>query len=321
MIEALSIADTTPLPAAPVGWFDYGYAPLMDGNLAFIRTRTDFHTEYELWWEAVNSGDQSHRFPDLGDEIQLSVFDGVVESTVTRVPSCAFPIVDQMSDGRWLVVSGRALEGELNGRIYSRGGREEHAMAVGDGIEHLQCSPDGTFWIGYFDEGVFGGSMRDGRWPVSSGGIVQFESSGRMLWSYNDQSPKHPVDDCYAMTLSGDELWACFYSDFPIVRLDGVTVTLWTNEIAGGKAIAVEDDIAMLAGSYDDKCQLALIKLELGTSRHLGSLRLDPPERFSRSMVQGRGGVLHVIRNGIWAKVPVRRALEAALPHGTQRDA
>ncbi|MGK6321355.1 hypothetical protein [Sphingomonas sp. DT-204] len=216
MIELETIAQMTPLPATPEGWFDYGYTALADGRLALIRTRKNVHAEHMRWWEVVNGGGQSREYPKVWDgDMRLSIFDGIAETDVAVVPSGAHPIVDRMADGRWLVAGSRAGEGEKNGRIHAADGWMKHEMILGDGIENLLCSADGTIWVGYFDEGVFGGPNKDGSWPVSSGGIVQFDASGRVLWSFNERvRENHSIADSYAMTLSGPDLWACFYTDF-----------------------------------------------------------------------------------------------------------
>lgn len=309
-----SIADAVPLPATPEGWFDYGYAALADGGLALIRTRKDVHAEHQLWWAAVNHGEQWREYPEVWDgDMRLSMFDGTAETDVAIMPSGAHPIVDRMADGRWLVAGSRAHEGEPNGRIYAADGPMEHEMILGDGIENLLCSADGTIWVGYFDEGVFGGPSKDGSWPVSSGGIVQLDATGTPLWSFNEQAHENQViADAYAMTLSGTDLWACYYTDFPIVRISGGKPVFWSNSVAGARAIAVKDDIVMLGGGYgDDADRVALVQLDGETSTELGSLRYAPGARGAAGLLRGRGSVLHIVSDGVWSKVSVSRALEA----------
>jgi len=41
MIEASAISHSVPLPAAPDGWFDYGFTALADGRLALVRTQRE----------------------------------------------------------------------------------------------------------------------------------------------------------------------------------------------------------------------------------------------------------------------------------------
>ena len=88
----------------------------------------------------------------------------------------AHPHIDMLADGSFLVVGARcrwaesgpelnALAIDQNGRIYRRG-------CLGDGIQHLQVAGDGTIWVGYFDEGVFGnmGWGSPGPEPLGAGG-------------------------------------------------------------------------------------------------------------------------------------------------------
>lgn len=313
MIEIATIADAVPLPATPEGWFDYGYTPLADGRLVLIRTRKDVHSEHMRWWEAAKGGWRSPKYPKVwDDDMRLSIFDGRTESNVAVMPSGVHPIVDQMADGRWLVAGSRAQEGEKNGRIYAVDGRVEHTMILGDGIENLLCSPDGTVWVGYFDEGIFGGPNKDGSWPVSSGGIVQFDAVGTPLWSFNEQGREnHSIVDSDAMTLSGTDLWACFYTNFPITRIRGGQPVFWSNSVVGATAIAVKDDMVMLAGGYnEDANRITLVKLDGKSSRELGSLRYGTGKRGAADLLQGRGSVIHIVSDGVWSKVPVYKVAE-----------
>ena len=314
MIDAAEIAEGIPLPTPPSGWFDHDYVALADGRLAIVRTVTDIHGEHARWWQAVNAGNITLERPaSWGDLICLSVFAGAREADVDMIPARAHPVDDRMPDGRWLVASSRSESGEKNGRIYRPDGHEERALVLGDAIENLLCAPDGSVWVGYFDEGVFARSRRDGNWPVSSGGIVRFDERGAALWSFNEQSRgERLVDDCYAMTLSENALWACYYSDFPIVEIAGGKITSWSNKLSGAKAIAVRGDIVALAGGYGDEAdRIAIMKLEAGSARHLGNLHVSPPSHAGASMMMGRGDTLHIVDGVTWTKIPVDRAAQA----------
>ena len=313
MIDVSTIAEPVPLPTAPAGWFDYAYAALADGRLAIARTRRDVHAEYRREWAWGEQGIETLRRPQVWpDQLRLSIFDGERESDVTAVPSGFLPEFDRMPDGRWLVASSRAAAGERNVRIYAPDGSEEAALVLGDAIEHLYCAPDGTIWVGYFDEGIFGLSNPDGSWPVSGGGIVQLERSGAVRWSFNQQvDPSQMVHDCYALTLAGSVPWAYYYSDFPIVRIDGRRFRTWSNELLGAKAIAIGGDLILLAGGYnEDAGRIALVRLEGDDSHHIGSLRFTPPPRGEPGLVQGRDSRLHVVSGGIWTRLSVNRAAQ-----------
>ena len=314
MIDISTIAEPVPLPIAPAGWFDYTYAVLADGRLAIGRTRRDVHAEYRRDWARGRNGIATLRSPKVWpDQLRLSIFDGESESDVATLSSVFSPKFDRLPDGRWLVASSRAAAGERNGRIYAPDGTEEAALALGDAIAHLCCAPDGTIWVGYFDEGIFGLSNQDESWPISNGGIVQLGRSGAVRWSFNEQvDPSQMVDDCYALTLAGSVPWACYYSDFPIVRIDGQRPRVWSNELLGAKAMAVSGDLILLAGGYDeDAGRIALVRLEGDQSHHIASLRFTPPPRGEPGLVQGRDNRLHIVSGGMWTRFSVNRAAQA----------
>jgi len=312
--DVSTIADTVSLPPAPAGWFDYAYVALADGRLAIGRTRRNIHLEYLREWESSKGGIFSRRPRKIWpDQLRLSIFDGKEESDAAIAPSGTHPIFDRTSDGHWLVASTRSREGERNARLYSADGTEQAALVLGDAIAHLYCAPDGTIWAGYFDEGVFGGPNQDGGWPVASGGIVQFDRDGAPLWLFNEHvGSDRQVDDCYAMTLAGDDLWACYYSDFPIVRIRGGQVTTWANDVGGAKAMAVDGDLILLAGGYsDDADRITLVRLERDSARPVGTMRFAPQARGVPSLAQGQGKLLHIIREGVWMRLSVEQAARA----------
>jgi hypothetical protein len=63
-----------------------------------------------------------------------------------------WPKVDYLADGRWLVASTLAALKEQNGRLFAADGTLTGTFEMGDGIEHIRCAPDGTIWVGYFDD-------------------------------------------------------------------------------------------------------------------------------------------------------------------------
>ncbi len=72
-------------------------------------------------------------------------------------------------------------------------------------------------------------------------------------WHYPSAGdpPWGAISDCYALNVDGDTAWACYYTDFPVVRVQAGTITGWHNTIAGGaKAIAVAGGIVALSGGY-----------------------------------------------------------------------
>jgi len=276
-----------PLPRPPDGWFDYGYAVLSNGELALLRT---------------DEGIIGQRPGPAKTRLRLSTFDGAKESAPIEVPAGRWPRVDRLPDGRWLMVS-PPIEPphDLDARFYALDRAPSGAFAMGGYLTHVQCATDGTIWAGYFDEGVFGGS------DIAEAGIAQFDGEGQVIWRFNDQAGgDFSIDDCYALALDGATLWSCFYSNFPIVRVAQGRVTHWRNEIAGAKTLAVDGDHVLLAGGYkEESSRLALLHLADGEARLKGQWRFAPPALDRARLVQGRGGILHVVGSGVWRRIAV----------------
>lgn len=312
MLIADTIASRTVLPQPPSGWFDYGFAVLMDGRLALVRTMVDVHAEWRSrvagLGGAQSQGKKRAPAPKGSPAIRLSIFDGIDETGVTTVSGVHHPIVDRLADGRWIVVAARCGPKEANAGLFNANGDRGAAFHIGDAVQHIQCAPDGTIWVGYFDEGACGGGA-----APSSGGIVQFDPSGDALWSYNSQDGSGPnVCDCYAMTLSGTVMWASTYVDFPISRRTADQTNIWSNQVAGARGIAAHADIVVLAGGYsEDRPRVAVVRLTEVAGEELGSLRFDAME--NAAMIQGRDGVLHVVSERVWYRMSVERAAEAVL--------
>ena len=312
IFDFAAISIETRLPEPPEGWFDDSFAVLMDGNLAIVRTYIDFHAEYLRWREQRVENPKAVA-PELRrGRMRLSIFDGITESSIVEISSCLHPIVSRLADGRWLVVEARCEQGDENGRLYNSDGSLSAKFALGDGIQHVFCAPDNTIWVGYFDQGVFAGQSNNGKWPVSSGGIVRFSAGGTVLWSYNDKDHgSGPVDDCYALTLDGTVAWSCFYSDFPIVAIDGQAISVWKNKISGATALAVDRSHMLLWGGYGvDVQRVALVELGNKKAKLIRALRAPPINSDAANMIQGLGETLHIVADGRWVRLTVNAVKE-----------
>jgi|SRR5579872_216924 len=306
-LDDLVSETTTPLPPAPAGWFDHRYALLCDGQLALVRADRDFHFELARWHERVRGGDRQAQHPNpRGARLRLSRFDGTTEAGAIEVPFGHWPTVDCLADGRWLVASVRAAPEESNAHLFTADGTPAGVFAMGDGINHIRCAPDGTIWVGYFDEGVFSNPHKDGSFPVSSSGIARFDRDGSVLWRFNGEDRKLFVIDCYAMALDGNTLWSCPYTDFPIVRVRDGVVDRWKNDIAGASAIAVDGDHVLLAGGYKENAnRIALLHLAGDRARSLGKWRFPGWQQSTAHLMQGQGDTLHIVSPAGWTRLSV----------------
>jgi hypothetical protein len=146
----------------------------------------------------------------------------------------AYPRVQPLPGGRVLVVGVRCRwrpDGpERNAVVYDADGQVVVERTLGDGIEHVMATADGHVWVGYFDEGVYGnfGWGGPGPTPLGAAGLVRFSPELEPDWSFPSHvdHPWAAIDDCYAVNVDGDTVWACYYSDFPLVRIHAGEVTL-----------------------------------------------------------------------------------------------
>jgi hypothetical protein len=105
----------------------------------------------------------------------------------------------------------------------------------------------------------------------------------------------------------GEEAWACYYSDFPIVSVVDGTVRGWTNEIAGARAILIDGEHVALAGGYGDKHN-RFVRGVLSAQRFVAESTKDillpdgQPLPKEAGMV-GRGNELHVVHGMTWYKL------------------
>lgn len=194
---------------------------------------------------------------------------------------------------------------DRNAIFYDTDGQVAGEATVGDGIEHVAVARSGHIWIGYFDEGVYGNyGWGDAETAPSVGaaGLVRFSPDLEPDWrfpSHVDQ-PWGAISDCYALNVVGDTVWACYYTDFPVVRVEAGTVTGWHNTIAHGiRALAVRDATVALFGGYGpDHDRLVVATLGQNRLHQAAEYRLVLPDGSPvppDAQVVGRGPDLHLI--------------------------
>jgi len=114
----------------------------------------------------------------------------------------------QLPDGGYALASSRSKIGEKNLHVFDDLGRFRTSFAIGDGIEHLAVDGKGRIWVGYFDEGIYGGD------PLSSHGLSRFDQSGKLEYQW-DYRKIGPIDDCDALTLDENgHAWVCPYTRY-----------------------------------------------------------------------------------------------------------
>lgn len=237
-----------------------------------------------------------------------------LDAITLREPPPAFPAAQPLPGGQLLVVGTRAAwrDGvtENNAHVYGADGALERVGCLGDGIEHVQALADGSIWVGYFDEGIYGNNgwgLGTGPRPIGEPGIVRFSPGLEVEWEYSrddDSTDLELIDDCYALNVAGDDAWACCYSDFAVLRIREGSVRSWSNEVTGARAIVVSGDVVALFGGYDkDRDRLVVADLdedELAVET-TGRLTMPNGRRLPQdAVVVGRGDELHVLVGLEW---------------------
>lgn len=224
-----------------------------------------------------------------------------------RALPVAHPHVDVLADGSFLVVGARcswtesgpelnALAIDQNGRIFRRG-------CLGDGIAHLQVAGDGTIWAGYFDEGVFGnmGWGGPGPTPLGAGGIAAWSPDFEKTWELDPKDGL--VADCYALNVGPDEVLACPYDGFPVVRIqDRQERVIPTSGVSGPAGIIANGDQVGLIGTYRDPSLLITGAIEDGAFHESERANLWAPDGAPLPMAQVhcRGSAAHFFAGGKW---------------------
>jgi hypothetical protein len=254
-----------------------------------------------------NAGGAS--FPDVTlpqpVEIRATVH---TASRVTQVISIgefglAHPNVQPMPDGELLIVGSRcawtAESVRPNAALYGADGSLHRTAVVGDGVQHVRSTPVGEVWIGYSDEGIYGnfGWGGPGPAPIGRSGLARFDADLNMTWEYPSAESIPRIDDFEALNVATD-VWACYYSDYPLARIQDGSVRTWRTGLTSASALLVDDDRVAFFGS-----QATFGRIEGDNLRVTGNAPLALPRDASARGTQliGQGPKLNVLTpDGTW---------------------
>jgi hypothetical protein len=231
--------------------------PNLDPVVLSLEQAPDYRNERPGWASfAKKRADSPNRFRmhHLGGDEVWETID--LPETVEN-----FHHVQSLGENQWLLVRGRSDDEEdLNAHIYDGSGRHMRSFHAGDGIQDLQTTKGGRIWVSYFDEGVFGSTK------LGHSGLVCLDDRGRCLFDFaslvGDDVPS--IADCYALNVCSDrEVWLCYYTDFPLVRLlDGKPAEVWLKQpVRGSPGFAVLGELILFSGGYHRKDELFLVQL------------------------------------------------------------
>lgn len=269
--------------------------------------------EGEILDRAQNSGGAS--FPaartSTGPQVALAAY-----TPGSRTPShlttmgalpVAHPLVQSLPDGGFLVVGARCGwrdEGpERNALVVEPDGTTRAEGTLGDGIAHMMIDASGTIWTGYFDEGIFGdlGWGGPGTQPLGAAGIVRWSLDFEKTWEYRPVLD-YRLADCYTLNVSGDEVWACPYTDFPVLQIkDDLTTLHPTKGVDGPTGLLVAGDLVAFMGAYGDGGSFLLGSLGDGLlNLQRGELVMPDGQPVPRRSIICRGSLAHLFVGADW---------------------
>jgi hypothetical protein len=212
----------------------------------------------------------------------------------------AYMFVQPFGDQKFLLVTPWLYKGVTNtGHIWSSDGAFVGQIPLGQGIEHVQTSAHSEVWVGYNDEGIF---------SAAQPGLACFDRTGKRIFSFEDSFPADgkkdvpPVHDCYALNVSSEnEVWAYYYSAFPLVRLvDKKLAGIWPRVPGlGAHAIAIGERSVLFAGDYGVRTAITRYFPESGRSEMAHAIGDGSPLDCTRAI--GRADRLYLVANSaVW---------------------
>ncbi|MFE2320690.1 hypothetical protein ACFXC8_48085 [Streptomyces sp. NPDC059441] len=184
-----------------------------------------------------------------------------------------FTRFDALPDGGFVLANARSRRGEEHVQVFDVLGRTSHTFRVGDAIEDLLVDEAGDIWVGYFDEGVFGDD------ELSRPGLRRWSSAGEPLWAYKPGPDHDEICDCYALNVGARAVWACPYTDFPLLEIrDNHVVRARANPVRGAHAFAVHADRVVFLGPYGEPDRIVDCRLTERTVEQVAHGRLLRPD-------------------------------------------
>lgn len=241
-------------------------------------------------------------------------------SVIEVKPEIQHPIVQPLPDGRVLVVGARCKwspDGvDPNALVFDQAGQVVASAVFGDGIQHVATTPSGQTWVGYFDEGILGNlgwGFEPGPAPIGAHGLVRFDENLDLAWEYPDDTPFDVIEDCYALNVAGEVVWACYYGDFPVVRIDAGQVAGWTTVEAHGPDALITDGrhCVLVCAGGDYHGEVGELSSD-GEFTVVGETAIALPE--GPVSLSGRGDTLHIVTGRTHYKVDLDQLMRPAGP-------
>jgi hypothetical protein len=225
--------------------------------------------------------------------------DGKVESLLRCGRPVVLSFVQPVCDGvllAHLMDRGELESDDTNVVVVDWHGQELRRFRAGGGIQDLRVTRDGTVWVSYFDEGVFGND------PISYSGLVALTAEGNVCFRYDARVALTGAiaDACAMNVVSERDVWLYFYPEFAIVRIVDNVYYVWNLGVSGARALAIADERVLLLGNYKDRSVGRIVELSRsGTAKVVEEVTVvdDCGEPFGDVEARGVGKNLYFFRD------------------------
>jgi hypothetical protein len=159
---------------------------------------------------------------------------------------------------------------DLNAHIYDCKGEKLREFLIGDGIQDIKVTKEGTIWTSYFDEGIFGNYGWEN--PIGSSGLRAWDTHGNSLYSYDPANEEYSICDCYALNISEEnEVWFYFYTEFYICRLTkNMNTEYWKSDISGAHMLLISYGFVLIDQGYNEQSKYELFRIENNQLKKIG---------------------------------------------------
>jgi hypothetical protein len=222
-----------------------------------------------------------------------------VRSQVVR--TTLFPyFVQPLPGGEVLLVEGRSEPG-FGAEVWSSQGELLRTGGLGDAIEHVLTTPEGSIWVGYFDEAMGGNG-------IGSHGLVRFGRDLGVEWVYPRDQGLPQVFDCEALNVDGETANCYSYTEFHLVTVTG-TEALDRGHVphGGARAIVLNGNRMAVVGGYGSHYDVIapLLVTSTGIEPAGARRRLVLPNGLEvrDARMTSRGADLHVVIGTAWYRL------------------
>ncbi|CUI07962.1 BH0573 unknown [Janthinobacterium sp. CG23_2] len=144
--------------------------------------------------------------------------------------------------------------------------------------------------------------------------MVAWNEQGEKVYEYAPVWPVDRIIDCYALNVaSADDVWCCYYTNFPLVHLHKKRIaSTWNVPVSGSNAFAIAGAHVLFAGGYDKRDSFTLVRLDPdGTSMLIDEFELIGDDGVAVKPLKtiGRDAVLYVLDDAVLYEIDLKHVL------------